>query len=66
VVAAFVVRESGAIDGLSPFPAVLVTGSVALLTTGGLLVLLDDSARRYARTLAGRVWPSLAPRSGGS
>jgi O-antigen/teichoic acid export membrane protein len=66
VVAAFVVRESGAIDGLSPFPAFLVTGSVALLTTGGLLVLLDDSARRYARTLAGRVWPSLAPRSGGS
>ena len=66
VAAVFALRESGAIDGLSPLPALLVAGSVALVTTGGLLVLLDRTARRYARRLARRVWPALAPEPGGS
>jgi len=66
VAVVFALQESGVIDGLSPFPALVVAGSVALLTTGVLLVLLDGTARRYARRLAGRVWPSLAPEPGGS
>lgn len=66
VAVVLVVRASGVIDGLPPFPALLVTGTLALLTTGGLLILLDNAARRYARRLAGLAWPSLAPEPRGS
>jgi teichuronic acid exporter len=66
VAVVFALEESGAIDGLSPVPALVVAGGAALVTTGSLLVLLDRTARKYARRLAGRIWPGLAPEPGGS
>jgi hypothetical protein len=66
VAVVFALEESGAIDGLSRVPALIVAGGAALVTTVSLLVLLDRTARKYARRLAGRIWPGLAPESGGS
>jgi teichuronic acid exporter len=56
-----VVRASGAIEGLPPILALLLTGTLAVLTTGGLLIALDQTARRYAWRAAVLVRSSLAP-----
>jgi O-antigen/teichoic acid export membrane protein len=66
VAVVFAVRGSGAIDNLAPFPALLLTGALAVLTTGSLLIALDNTTRRYARRLAGAVWSPLAAEPRGS
>jgi len=66
VAVVFAVRASGALDSFSPFPALIVTAALASLTTGSLLIALDETARRYARRLAGLVWSPLAPEPRGS
>jgi O-antigen/teichoic acid export membrane protein len=56
----FAVRVSGAIDGLPAFAALLVTGTLASLTTGGLLIVLDGTVREYARRIARKGWRRVA------
>jgi O-antigen/teichoic acid export membrane protein len=62
VAVVFAVRASGAVDGLPTFPALLVTGALATLTTTSLLITFDGTARGYARRLVRLARPSLEPR----
>jgi O-antigen/teichoic acid export membrane protein len=59
IAAVSAVRASGTIETLPAFPALLVTATLASVTSAGLLLLLDGRARHYARRLAAVVWPAL-------
>lgn len=56
--AAYALEATGAVDGVSAILALIVTGSVALLAAGAVLVVCDRTLREHARALVRRTLAS--------